>query len=145
MVMPAEHQDSLRADLRKATSVLTIGWRGREAHFVKELTNCLPAGLPLVAVAENEEAAQETTDHLLATGRFDAYCNVGGGFSKFAPMETTYSHDKSPAKAPTLGAMLRDLISYRASVDGRVRVTMQPQLPVVRAPYVDFPGRAGTR
>jgi hypothetical protein len=101
--MPRAHEVALIDDLRRVTTVITIGWRAREQHFLKLLQDHLgSAPLRLVAVAENDESAKATVASLWETGRFDRYAISGIGFSGFTdmpteayqPMPDTYNHTR---------------------------------------------------
>ena len=140
LVMPPDHLDAMKADLRRATSVLTIGWRGREQHFLDVLRECLPAEpVPLVAVAETEEAAGGTLDNLWSIGKFNRFRRIGGGFSSFAPTETTYSHADSPSPNHTLGELLRGNLSLGSRQQHQTVPQRMAPLPTTRRPYGDFP------
>ncbi len=47
---PVEHLERMRQDLSRAWSVLAIGWKGQEPHFVKELNDRLPEYTPITVV-----------------------------------------------------------------------------------------------
>ncbi len=47
---PADHLERMRQDLSKAWSVLAIGWKGQEPHFVRELKDRLPEYTPITVV-----------------------------------------------------------------------------------------------
>jgi hypothetical protein len=83
--MPSWHKDAMIEDLRKVTTLVAIGWRARERHFLQLLQDEMPSQpARLVAVAESTTAAQETIDNLWETGRFDSYAVSSLGFSGFA-------------------------------------------------------------
>lgn len=82
--MPKAHEETLRSDLGKVTTLIAVGWRARERHFLRLLEDSLSSKpVRLVAVAENDESAQETVDNLWETGRFDQFAISGVGFSGF--------------------------------------------------------------
>lgn len=87
--MPSWHREAMVADLHKVTTVIAVGWRAREQHFLRLLQDELP-GAPsrLVAVAESDEAAKATVEALWDTGRFDRYAISGIGFSGFTETPT---------------------------------------------------------
>lgn len=82
--MPADHQQVMVDDLSKVTTLITIGWRARERHFLYLIQQHLPSEpVRLVSVAESDTAAMETIDNLWPTGRFDRYRVCGTGFTGF--------------------------------------------------------------
>jgi hypothetical protein len=89
--MPVPHRESLLADLKKVTTLVAIGWRGRENHFLRLLQEHLPsAPSRLVVVSVSDDDAHETVDRLWQTGRFDKYAVSGIGFSGFVETPVTY-------------------------------------------------------
>lgn len=82
--MPEQHKTAMVADLEAVTTLIAIGWRARERHFLDLLQHHLGRSLVrLVAVAESDKAAMETVDNLWQVGRFDRYAISGQGFSAF--------------------------------------------------------------
>lgn len=82
--MPLWHRADMVKDLGRVTTLIAVGWRARERHFLQLLQDELPSQpTRLVAVAESDEAAHETIDNLWETGRFDRYAISGIGFSGF--------------------------------------------------------------
>lgn len=96
--MPQAHRDMLELDLRKVTTLVAVGWRAREQHFLKLMQDHLGSSLVgLVAVAESDESAQQTIDNLWVTGRFDRFAISGNGFSGFAEIpEGAYQRRPDP-------------------------------------------------
>lgn len=95
--MPDTHQQQLKADLGGVSTVIAVGWRARERHFLRLLQDHLPSTpARLVAVAESEASAMETVDHLWETGRFDRYTTSVHGFSKFTTRLQTVGDQISP-------------------------------------------------
>ncbi|WP_239459983.1 SIR2 family protein [Nocardioides daejeonensis] len=93
---PKSHLDALARDLGDVTTVVTVGWRGRERHFLDLMATHLKPGCRLLVVAEHEVAAMATVDELWSTQRFGRYAISADGFSTFAssrvamPMSTPY-------------------------------------------------------
>ncbi|MGZ4487681.1 MAG: SIR2 family protein, partial [Nocardioides sp.] len=82
--MPEGHRVEMVADLAKVTTMIAVGWRARERHFLQLLQDEMPSRpARLVAVAESTEAAQETVNNLWETGRFNSYAISSLGFSGF--------------------------------------------------------------
>lgn len=82
--MPDEHLIALKEDLSQATTVIAVGWRARERHFLRLLQDAMPRATgQLIAVAENEMSARETVNELWQTGRFGRYAIAGSGFTDF--------------------------------------------------------------
>jgi hypothetical protein len=80
---PDEHIASLRTALKDVKTVLTIGWRGAERHFLGLLRECGLQDLDVICVAKGPRGAEETRENLMAagiTGQFELY---NDGFSKF--------------------------------------------------------------
>ncbi|WP_300679572.1 SIR2 family protein [Nocardioides sp.] len=108
--MPPDHREALTDDLGKVTTMVAIGWRARERHFLQLLQDHMPSQpARLVAVAENESAARETVDNLWPTGRFQAYAVSTIGFSGFAdgPSDDDLLDDEN-LPSLTLAALLED-------------------------------------
>ena len=83
------HMEEMVRSLGQVTTLVTVGWRAREQHFLKILQEHLPSAPgKLVAVAESDESAQETIDNLWPTGRFDHFAISGRGFSDFTQTPT---------------------------------------------------------
>lgn len=83
-MMPTSHRTTLEADLGQVATLVAVGWRGREQHFLDLLRDHLPSKPSrLVVVSETVGAAMETVDSLWTTGRFDAYALCSSGFSGF--------------------------------------------------------------
>lgn len=60
---PPDHLERMRQDLAEAWSVLVMGWKGQEPHFVQELKERLPEYTPITIVtrpAEEREATEST-------------------------------------------------------------------------------------
>ncbi|WP_310961292.1 SIR2 family protein [Nocardioides terrisoli] len=109
---PRSHLDSLAKDLNKVTTVVTIGWRGRERHFLDLLAEHLRADARLFVVAENESSAMETVDELWPTCKFSCYAISGGGFSAFANGNKIWAADAAAVHLPTA----TDLLSESAAI-----------------------------
>jgi hypothetical protein len=93
--MPESHREAMTEDLRGVTTVVAVGWRAREEHFLRLLQDHLGTDLVrLVAVAERNESAMETVDNLWETGRFNHDAVSGIGLSRFA--ETPTAHYEWP-------------------------------------------------
>lgn len=98
--MPDGHMAPLCADLRKVTTVVAVGWRARERHFLRLLQDNLGGALVrLVAGAETDQSAQETVDNLWMTGRFTQFAVCGTGFSGF----TEIPREPAPPKSESGG------------------------------------------
>jgi hypothetical protein len=98
---PQSHLDSLVRDLQEVTTVVTIGWRGREKHFLDLLAKHVRAGARLLAVAENESSAMATVEELWSTRKFSRYAIAGAGFSAFASGYIAGSADTVGSTTPT--------------------------------------------
>lgn len=87
--MPDAHKATLIEDVRKVTTMVAVGWRARERHFLRLLQDEMPSQpARLVVVAPNDLAAMETINNLWETGRFDTYAISGRGFSGFTDRPT---------------------------------------------------------
>ena len=87
--MPGIHKAALVEDLKQVTTLIAIGWRAREQHFLRLLEEHMPfAHARLVAVSNTDDAAQETIDNLWETGRFGSFAKSGVGFSGFTESPT---------------------------------------------------------
>lgn len=64
---PKQHLKSLEGFLPKVTHLLTIGWRGREQHFISTYLKKLKP-VKLGAVSSNEASARETVGNLTDVG-----------------------------------------------------------------------------
>lgn len=85
---PSTHIDFLLERLPRVRSVLTIGWRGMDAHFVQMLATHLLPSVRIMTVSGSLDAGQETLNRLRTagvSGNGEAYA---GGFSEFV-----VSHD----------------------------------------------------
>ncbi len=104
-IVPSDHVDGLKEDLAKASTLIAVGWRARERHFLQMLQDHMPsAPARLVAVAEKSESAMETVDNLWETGRFDRYTTAQLGFSNFV---------ETPDAWPSHGADSSEVRSLR--------------------------------
>jgi hypothetical protein len=80
---PKGHIDRLVTDIRKVRTIVTIGWRGAESHFLNLLRDNALQNLDVVCVAKDNDDANQTVKNLqscLQLSRFQAY---GGGFTNF--------------------------------------------------------------
>ena len=75
---PQSHLDTLVGDLPNVTTVVTIGWRGREQHFLDLLATHLSPGTRLLVVAEHETSAMTTVDEVWSTPKSRPVCNLCG-------------------------------------------------------------------
>jgi hypothetical protein len=121
--MPDSHLTAMRGDLSEVTTVVAIGWRGREGHFLKLLQECLPSAPGrLVAVAERPEAAQETVEALWPTGRFNRYAIASKGFSDFVSSpekaDNTASRDRGLTRPLRLGEVLTGAVDWITRLPG---------------------------
>lgn len=92
-MMPARHHDALVTALATVDTVIAVGWRAREQHFLRLLANNLPSAPGrLVVVSETNAAAEEALENLWATGRFGQYLIGAEGFSAF--VETPAAGDR---------------------------------------------------
>lgn len=139
--MPEWHMDALIADLQKVTTMIAVGWRARENHFLQLLQEHLPSKpARLVAVAESDDAARETIDNLWKTGRFGSYAFSGVGFSGFAETPTgPFVADRSWTEGHT-PLTLDHVLSAAPGMMG-VWTTMAPGAGLAREredlPYLD--------
>jgi hypothetical protein len=80
---PDAHIEALRSALPGVRTIVTIGWRGAEAHFLKLLSDHCRQAIEVICVAGTVTEAQEPIAHLNgALSR--AHCvGVGGGFTRF--------------------------------------------------------------
>ncbi|RNL78909.1 SIR2 family protein [Nocardioides marmorisolisilvae] len=82
--MPSSHLARMKEDLRQVTTVISVGWRARERHFLDLLQDHLGSSpAQLIAVAESVESATETVEELWKTGRFNRYAIGAYGFTGF--------------------------------------------------------------
>lgn len=87
--MPEEHYESMREDIAGVTTLVAIGWRARERHFLRLLQTGMPSTrAQLVVVGPSKQDAEETLDNLWETGRFDRYVVSTRGFSGFCDVPT---------------------------------------------------------
>jgi hypothetical protein len=66
---PPDHVSQLAALIPRVTKILTIGWRGKEQHFLNMLAKGLggsATGIDIVTVAGTEDEAQQTLAHIRA-------------------------------------------------------------------------------
>jgi hypothetical protein len=115
--MPDSHLTALRSDLSTVTTVIAVGWRAREQHFLKLLQDCLPSAPGrLVAVAEKPLAAQETVDALWMTGKFNRYAIATKGFSDFVSSpeaeSNTASQSRELSRPLRLGEVLTGAVDW---------------------------------
>jgi hypothetical protein len=78
---PNEHINALRSALPQVTTVLTIGWRGAERHFLQLLRQHITQPLEVICVTKG--AAEETIQNMQSaglSGHFSAYTH---GFTNF--------------------------------------------------------------
>lgn len=61
---PAEHVEHLKSLLGKVRTVLTVGWRGAERHFLELLGEHARQALDVICVGKGVGAAQETQKNL---------------------------------------------------------------------------------
>lgn len=104
---PQSHLDALAKDLSVVDTVVAIGWRGREKHFLDLLSTHLPTDCRLFVVAENETSAMGTVDELWTTQKFSRYAMSADGFSGFASPRITRPATVAGIPVPTAS----DLIS----------------------------------
>ena len=137
-MMPERHRHTLVSTLERVTTLVAVGWRARERHFLQLLQDHLPSAPGrLVAVAESDNGAQETINNMWQTGRFDRYVASTLGFSGFA--ETPAA---SPDPEDAQGVRLRDVLT----ASGCTWTTRRPgtgvpasvEDPLEAAPYVDL-------
>lgn len=88
---PADHLDRMRAWLIDASAVLTIGWKGQEPHFLRELQKLRDHDVPVNVVtrlSEDDPAEVSCEDHgltWLTDASLSGPCRViRTGFSRFA-------------------------------------------------------------
>lgn len=80
---PESHLEKLAKLLPEVSTVLTIGWRGGEEHFLQFLFKYLPQGLEFISVGKGSGSAEEAIGRLQKAGfrgHFEAY---NAGFSDF--------------------------------------------------------------
>ena len=111
--MPPSHLQRLEHDLEHVSMVVSVGWRGRERHFLELLQDNLGSRpIPLVAVAESPEASEETVDNLWPTGRFDRFATATDGFTRFS---------QTPRRASQFSRPLPEELTLRAVLTGNVQ------------------------
>ncbi|MDQ6768803.1 MAG: SIR2 family protein [Gemmatimonadota bacterium] len=83
---PESHLEFLDSRLHEVRSVLAIGWRGMEEHFLGRISGELAADVRLLTVCGSREASDETVERLRSAGigreRSEPF---EGGFSEFVP------------------------------------------------------------
>jgi len=107
-MMPADHLEALRGDLGSVTTLVTIGWRAREQHFLDLVRDHVPADADLVAVAENRQAAETTIRELSVTGRWKRWTVSVDGFSGFVARTSREPDLTTGRPSPTLLDVLAD-------------------------------------
>ncbi|WP_380162649.1 hypothetical protein [Kineococcus sp. R86509] len=146
LVMPEELRQAMIQDLQQATSVITIGWRAAEQHFLDVLQKNLPKGLGLHVVTKGSDAAKATATALWETGRFTKYTLHDRGFAPFARWEISrYPDDVAKRTSAlqdsvgTVGRLLRGQVKPVESNPAFDQIVhRQEQLDTERAPYQLF-------
>ena len=82
---PQTHLDLLCQDLKDVIRIMTIGWRGSEAHFLELLKTNLPRSASLMVVAKDGTESHDIGKHLESNGIVQALTAYPGGFSDFVP------------------------------------------------------------
>lgn len=82
-VCPRAHLDFLVQHLPQVTSVLTIGWRGTESHFLQTLKNHLATEVDLLTVCGEVSSGQQMLETLSAAGLNGSWHASNAGFSEF--------------------------------------------------------------
>jgi SIR2-like domain len=137
--MPDTHMAAMLGDLRNVTTLIAVGWRGREQHFLKLLQDNLGSSLVrLVVVAESDDRAREAVDNLWVTGRFDRYAISGVGFSGFAEIEGRSGVPRSNSQNRS-ELSLNDLLTNR----GAAWTKRDPASGPIDAPTVESSLDAG--
>lgn len=137
--MPQEHQDALISDLAKITTVIAIGWRARERHFLQMLQGAMPsAPARLVVVAETPASAEAARDALWETGRFNAYSLSSLGFSGF--VDPLPPEEPEPSRT---AVRLVDILSGRRDIwtqrtPGRGLTDEPNSAPSTNLPYIEL-------
>ena len=80
---PDSHVQALRQALPKVTTIVTIGWRGAEAHFLKLLQDHCRQAIQVICVARNQAEAEEPIANLSSALSRAQCVGVGGGFTGF--------------------------------------------------------------
>ena len=82
---PREHLDELDRGLRETLSILVIGWRGSERHFLDRLGAYLPGKAPaILIVSDKDEGARQTMDNLASAKLAEDRARLtAGGFRGF--------------------------------------------------------------
>ncbi|WP_235736852.1 SIR2 family protein [Nocardioides alcanivorans] len=114
---PQSHLDALAKDLSEVDTVVAIGWRGREKHFLDLLATSLPGECRLFVVSESETSAMATVDELWSTRKFSRYAISADGFSGFASPRIGMPATVAGMSAPTA----TDLLSGSQAVPWIVR------------------------
>jgi hypothetical protein len=115
---PRSHLEFLVRDLSDVSTVVTIGWRGREKHFLDMLATHLRSDCRLFVVAENETSAMATVEEVWATQKFSRYAISADGFSGFAS-----SRIALPATVDAIPAVTAvDLLAESDSVTWRTHL-----------------------
>lgn len=78
---PPEHINALCAALPQVKTVLTIGWRGAEHHFLQMLRRYISNKLDVICV--DKGAAQVTIDNMRSVGLSGQYEPYQNGFTNF--------------------------------------------------------------
>ena len=65
---PVGHLEFLKRALPEVSSILTIGWRANEAHFLELLRDGVRQPVTALSVAADQTSAQETLSRLSAAG-----------------------------------------------------------------------------
>lgn len=139
--MPSFHRDAMIADIRQVTTLVAVGWRARERHFLKLLQDEMPSEhARVVAVGPTPEAADETIENLWETGRFNRFATSSLGFSGFA--QTPDDEYRARPKEHRTHVHLRDVLSNNPGAFFWTKREPGPGLATATPPTLLDPGYA---
>ena len=81
---PDPHRDAMHHAIRRATGIITIGWRATELHFLRELGGALRDGIAVHVLTRSERTASEAIYRLREVYPTGDYSPHGGSFSDTA-------------------------------------------------------------
>jgi hypothetical protein len=80
---PEDHMDVLRSAVPKVTTMLMVGWRGAEEHFLRLLQKCGIKPVDGICVGSGTGSAEQTTGNLSRYGFGNSFEAYNGGFTNF--------------------------------------------------------------
>lgn len=80
---PPDHVAALRQALPEVTSLVTVGWRAQEQHFLAELTRGISRSLEVHVVSGTSTGGQRVRDRLAAADVKGNFSFFPGGFTDY--------------------------------------------------------------